>query len=208
MKTNVYVDGFNLYYGALRHTSYKWLDLAALCSQILDKKHAIHRIRYFTAHVHNRPNSPGKALRQQAYLRALRTIPNLTVHLGRYLENDKWMPYAHPPATGPMTVLVRHNEEKGSDVNIATFMLLDAFDADCEAEVLISNDSDLCSPVKAVRVKFGLTMGIINPHKKPSWPLKKVGTFYRPIHIGALQLSQFPVTMQDRNGTITKPATW
>ena len=30
MRTRVYVDAFNLYYGALRGTPYKWLDLDAL----------------------------------------------------------------------------------------------------------------------------------------------------------------------------------
>ncbi len=29
-KTHVYVDGFNIYYGAVRKTPYKWLDLAKL----------------------------------------------------------------------------------------------------------------------------------------------------------------------------------
>jgi hypothetical protein len=30
MRTVVYVDGFNLYYGALRGTPFKWLDLYGL----------------------------------------------------------------------------------------------------------------------------------------------------------------------------------
>ena len=30
MRTRVYVDGFNLYYGALKGTSFKWLNLLAL----------------------------------------------------------------------------------------------------------------------------------------------------------------------------------
>ena len=35
MRTIVYVDGFNLYYGAVRGTPYKWLDLRALFTRIL-----------------------------------------------------------------------------------------------------------------------------------------------------------------------------
>ena len=50
--TNVYIGGFNLYYGALKGTPYKWLDLDALCRRLLPK-HELGRIRYFTA-----PSSP------------------------------------------------------------------------------------------------------------------------------------------------------
>jgi hypothetical protein len=50
MRTNVYVDGFNLYYGCLKGTPYRWLDLEALCSRLLPTN-SIHRIRYFTARV-------------------------------------------------------------------------------------------------------------------------------------------------------------
>jgi hypothetical protein len=32
---NVYIDGFNLYYGALKRTPYKWLDLALLARTLL-----------------------------------------------------------------------------------------------------------------------------------------------------------------------------
>lgn len=57
MKTNIYVDGFNLYYGALKSTPYKWLNIVELCHQLLPKSQ-IHRIKYFTAHVNARPNDP------------------------------------------------------------------------------------------------------------------------------------------------------
>lgn len=48
MRTNVYVDGFNLYYGSLKGTAYKWLDPDALCQRLLPRNE-VHRIRYFTA---------------------------------------------------------------------------------------------------------------------------------------------------------------
>jgi hypothetical protein len=59
--SNVYVDGFNLYYGCLRHTAYKWLDLEALCKRLLPA-YDIRRIRYFTARVSGRTD-PGTPLR-------------------------------------------------------------------------------------------------------------------------------------------------
>jgi hypothetical protein len=49
-KVNVYIDGFNLYYGALKGTPYKWLDLSRLCQTLLPSD-TIHEIKYFTARV-------------------------------------------------------------------------------------------------------------------------------------------------------------
>lgn len=66
MRVNVYVDGFNLYYGAVRETPYKWLDLGELCRLLLPQNQ-INRIRYFTALVESRPYDPQQPQRQQTY---------------------------------------------------------------------------------------------------------------------------------------------
>ncbi len=55
-------------------------------------------------------------------------------------------------------------EEKGSDVNLATYLLLDSFHKDAQAAVVISNDSDLKEPLAVAQDTFGLTVGIVNPH--------------------------------------------
>jgi hypothetical protein len=55
-KTNVYIDGFDLYY-AVRNTPYKWLDLARLC-QVMLPTDTIQKIHYFTARVSARPHDP------------------------------------------------------------------------------------------------------------------------------------------------------
>ena len=55
MRIYVYVDGFNLYYGCLKGTSYKWLNIEKL-SQFLFPKHSIKKIKYFTAPVKIREN--------------------------------------------------------------------------------------------------------------------------------------------------------
>jgi hypothetical protein len=74
---NVYIDGFNLYYGAVKGSPYKWLDLAALCHRMLPND-TIQSIEYFTAIVRARPFDPGLPVRQHVYLRALRTIPGIS----------------------------------------------------------------------------------------------------------------------------------
>ena len=35
IRTNVYIDGFNLYYRALRRTPYRWLDVRRLAQLLL-----------------------------------------------------------------------------------------------------------------------------------------------------------------------------
>ena len=58
MRTIVYVDGFNLYYGALKGTPYRWLDILAMSRKILSPKNQIAGIKYFTARVLSRPDNP------------------------------------------------------------------------------------------------------------------------------------------------------
>ena len=162
MATNNYVDAFNLYYGCLKGTPYRWLDLGALCRRLLPKDD-VHRIRYFTATVSARPDNPHAPQRQQVYLRALETIPGFSIHYGHYLSHVTRMPLARP-RRGARTVEVMKTEEKGSDVNLATFLLLDVFKRDCQVAVVISNDSDLKLPIEVAQDELGLRVGVVNPH--------------------------------------------
>ena len=207
MKTNVYVDGFNLYYGCLKGTSYRWLDLARLC-QVLLPSHEIHRIRYFTALVGQRPHDPQQPQRQQTYLRALRIIPNLSIHYGHFLSHVVRLPLARPSAEGSRTVEVVRSEEKGTDVNLATHILVDGFNGDYDAAVIVSNDTDLLEPIRIVRGQLGYPVGILNPQRQQIRVLAKAATFYKRIRQGPLQASQFPNTITDAHGTITKPQSW
>ena len=89
MRTYIYVDGFNLYYRAVRGTPYKWLDIDALCRHLLQPENQILCIKYFTAHISPTSQDPTQHVRQQMYLRALRTLPHLQVipGYGRNLTN-------------------------------------------------------------------------------------------------------------------------
>jgi hypothetical protein len=79
LETHVYIDGFNLYYGLLRGTPHKWLDLERFCDQLLPKND-VRKIYYFTAKVDARPHDPDQPTRQLAYLHALETFPRVEVH--------------------------------------------------------------------------------------------------------------------------------
>lgn len=54
VRTNVYVDGFNLYYGAVKGTPYKWLDIRRCCD-LAFPRNEIHEIHYCTAIVKDAP---------------------------------------------------------------------------------------------------------------------------------------------------------
>ena len=96
-RTNIYADGFNLYFRALRKTPHRWLNLEVLF-QLMLPRNSIHEIKYFTALVSPRPNDPSQPQRQQLYLRALATLPKVSVHLGHFLVHEVTMALAtYPP---------------------------------------------------------------------------------------------------------------
>ena len=161
-KTIVYVDGFNLYYGAVKGTPQKWLDIQKLCQLLLSKNETV-KIKYFTALVSARPGDPDQPNRQQIYLSALRTIPSPKIIYGHFLEDEIMMPLAKPPVKGSKYVRVIKTEEKGSDVNIATHIVNDGHTGAYQVAVIISNDSDLVEPVKIVRQELKLPVGVLNP---------------------------------------------
>ena len=203
LKTNVYIDGFNFYYGCTRKTPYRWLDLSLLCRTLLPK-HQIHRIRYFTALVTPRPSDPRQRTRQEIYLRALRTIPNLSIHTGRFLASKVWMMRAN----GSGKVEVLKSEEKGSDVNLASYLLIDAYSSDCDVAVVVSNDSDLVFPIEHIKRHLGKVIGILNPHPQPSRELVPLANFYKSIRRNALASCLFANELTDSMGKFHKPASW
>jgi uncharacterized LabA/DUF88 family protein len=98
--------------------------------------------------------------------------------------------------------------EKGSDVNLATHLLVDAFDDAFECAVIVSGDSDLHTPVQIVANRFHKTVGVINPQKIPCKEIQRTADFYKHIREVALQISQFPPLLTDMQGTFHKPSSW
>lgn len=207
MKTSIYIDGFNLYHRVLKNSPYKWLDLKKLSILLLDPKHVIVDIKYFTAKMSGRFD-PKQPIRQDTYIRALnKFIPEISVHYGRFQGHDVSMPRA--PMTNPRKyVRVHRTEEKGSDVNLAVHLLNDAWRNKYECAVLISNDSDLAEPLRLVREQNSKTIGLFcpDPNKAPARDLRKHAHFIKNIRRGVLQNSQLPNVIPGT--TITKPAKW
>jgi uncharacterized LabA/DUF88 family protein len=208
VSTGVYIDGFNLYYGALRGTPYRWLDLEAFCRVLLPRED-VSRIRYFTARVSG-VGDPRAPARQDIYLRALRTRPLVQVHFGTFLTNEVWMVLATPPTTGPRSVRVLKTEEKGSDVNLGCHLLLDAVRGAVDTAVVVSNDSDLAEPIRLARYEAKIRVGVVNPHPphKRSKHLSRGANFFKQLKAEDLARSQFPGTLTDSTGSFTKPRGW
>jgi uncharacterized LabA/DUF88 family protein len=207
-RTYVYIDGFNLYYGAVKGTSFKWLNVRRLCELLLPDSR-IDKVKYFTARVSARKDDPDKPTRQQMYLRALRTLPDLEIIYGSFLSHDVQMPLAEPVPGGPRFAKVIKTEEKGSDVNIAAQLINDAFKGLFDLAVLVTNDSDLTEPIRIVRRELNLEVGILNPHEQtPSQMLLKHASFMKQIRHGALAASQLPEVLNDAKGTFHKPRAW
>jgi hypothetical protein len=201
----VYVDGFNLYYGAVKDSPYRWLNLGALCTRMLPADNIV-TIKYFTAIVSARPHDPQQPVRQQIYLRALRTVPNIQIIFGHFLTHSCRM--CLTGINPPKKVWVDKTEEKGSDVNIAAHLVHDGHLKRYEVAVVVSNDSDLMEPVRIVRQELGIPIGILNPHQHHSVALKPQATFMKRIRQSDVAACQFPNTMTDARGQFHKPPTW
>ena len=112
------------------------------------------------------PEDPSKPQRQQTFIRALETLDGVTVHYGSFLTNRVYMPRANRLPGQSRKVEVIKTEEKGSDVNLASMLLSDAFRGEFEAAIVLSNDSDLVLPIKIVTEELGLPVGLLNPHER------------------------------------------
>ena len=209
MITNVYIDGFNLYYRALKDTPFRWLDLRKLAETVFPQDD-IHRVCYFTARLDARPGNPNQPRRQLVYLRALATLPGFDSYFGVFRSGVKRRPLAEPLTGLPSYVLVRDSEEKGSDVNLATRLLVDGFNGEYEQAVVVSNDADFAGAMRYVRDQLGLRVTLVNPdHRNPSpRHLADAATYVKRLWKSHLRRSLFPHTLIDGIGTITKPAGW
>ena len=115
---------------------------------------------------------------------------------------------AQHPQIGPRSVEILDTEEKGSDVNLATYLLMDGFENDYEMAVVISNDSDLQLPISMARTKLGKQVGVFDPSRRRSFELHDAASWYRPLRQGPLSASLFPGTLSDAQGDFTKPVGW
>ena len=203
-RVTVYIDGFNLYYG-LREKGwrrYYWLNLRRLSENILDPHQTLEKVRYFTARVVYDPKDPDKKKRQKTYLDAIRTLPDVNVHYGAYKRKSmKCL------ACGSMW---RTHEEKMTDVNIAVELLGDAVDNVYDTAIVVSADSDLVGPIKAVLGRYPSKRIVVAfPPERFSNHLRQVATGDFTIGRKKFKDSQLSRKVVMANGNVlTRPPTW
>ena len=206
MRTFVYVDGFNLYYGALKGTPFKWLDTVSLFEKVLQPRHDILKVKYFTARVSGRSADP-KPQRQDVYLRALQHYrPEVEVYFGHFLSHAVRAPLAQPVGRQRTAEVIR-SEEKGSDVNLAVHLLNDGWLNIYDCAVVVTNDSNIAEAMRLARLHHGKLIGLVTPGTgRPSRQLMAHADFSRHIRPNALRRSQLSDTIPGTN--IRKPARW
>lgn len=161
-----YIDGFNLYFG-LKSKNWKrfyWLDIQKLSSSILKENQYLERVKYFTAKI---SLPPDKVKRQTTFIEALETIYGIEITYGKY--------QAHTVECFNCGNQMNKPNEKMTDVNIATAMIIDAFEDKYDTAILISADSDLKGPITKIKEKFpNKRIVCAFPPKRFSVDLKKI----------------------------------
>ena len=104
--------------------------------------------------------------RQLVYLRALATLPGFEAYYGTFRTGTTRRLLAEPVPGLPTRVLIMDSEEKGSDVNLATRLLVDGFTGEYEQAVVVSNDADFAGAMRYVRDNLRLRVTLVNPDPK------------------------------------------
>ncbi|MEZ4711674.1 MAG: NYN domain-containing protein [Caldilineaceae bacterium] len=229
MHTHIYIDGYNLYYGCLHRTPYKWLDVHKLFANHVLKAQSpeatVTKVKYFTADIRANLATYGQAANhaQNSYHRALQySYPDqLEIIKGYYALERAMLPrYKRPPDRADVLAVWRL-EEKQTDVNIALHLYRDAMvQQNCDQVVVVSNDTDLAPAIKLLREDAGdrVQIGIVlpvskylpgTPHRPPNMQLSQYAHWTRRYILEEeLQNSQLPSLIPTRKKPIHKPDYW
>ena len=195
-KVWMYIDGPNFYY-SIRNTgtdvALGWCDFRKLAEQhLLEADSLLGRIKYFTAPVRDLGHKDGEEERQDRWLNAVLTIPNLRIFKGFYLGDEP-----------------NNRREKQTDVSIAVRLVLDALGNEgYDDAILMSGDTDLIPAVLAVRneIPGKKSISVCVPLCEPSsyWTDSTAteGVVVKKITADMLLNSRLPESIPSRRGNI------
>lgn len=192
-KVIAFIDGFNLYHALanLGHPSLRWVDLWALMErQISPKSEKLEAVYYFSAYAHWLPD-PVK--RHKKYVTALEQF-GVTPVMGHFKNK-------HRKCNDCGSTWVAH-EEKESDVNIALYLLNEAYKGNYDKALIVSRDSDFKPAIEMTLAEFpDLEIVVVAPpHMGHSNDLKNVATSIRKITKKQVQESLLPQKAHDDQG--------
>jgi 6-hydroxy-3-succinoylpyridine 3-monooxygenase len=230
LRTRVYIDGYNLYYGCLKNSSDKWLDVRALIERILPSilfkktgepmRFAFQTpaVKYFTAPILTAFASSDDSVSCQSNYHTA-----LSAHLGGAVEiirgyHDAKPARAHVWEEGKAAreckvIDIWKLEEKQSDVAFALHAYSDAIRNQVDQVIAVTNDSDFAPAIKMIRQHTQATVGLISPTRhqtgKVNSELQKHAHWTRT-HIldEEFAQSQLPPVIRLNNKVVHKPLSW
>lgn len=232
---NAYIDGFNLYHGALeRRPDLKWLDLVGLCTSLLPDME-LDSVFYFTAPIKKRFPEDSAPDRQHAYLRVLAN-EGVNIVFGKFRKDNRWLRLAarepkqtiepNLPEHVGLTRLafsksfqksnpdipkafVSKLEEKGSDVNLGSYLLRDSYLSHIKAALVLTGDSDLATPI-SFSVQSGVNVLVVVPGMAIAVnDLARACSNLQKLDIRTLEKHQYPTQYLSPSGRrIVRPKDW
>lgn len=138
----VYVDGFNFYYGLKNDPKwrrYYWLDIVGLFEKFMRPNQELIAVKYFSA----RPDNAEKNAHQYAFFQANKENAKFQLILGKYLKKNI--------TCFNCGNVIHTYEEKETDVRIATQVVADAYEKNCDIAIIVSADSDMTPAVELAK---------------------------------------------------------
>lgn len=206
IRIQTFVDGFNLYHAIanLNRPHLKWVDLRRLVGTFIDPaEHELREVFYFSAFA---TWLPQQYARHQRYVEALRAT-GCTPVMGQFKAKER-------ACKSCGATWIAH-EEKETDVNIALWLLREAYKDNFDEAFVVSRDSDLTPAVRMVAQEFPhKTIKIISPpnagHSKEMAQIvgnKKLASI-KPLHLERSLLPQKVVSPDSGLLLVERPQTY
>jgi len=176
----------------------KWLNIRFLIHSLLKPNQKLMEIKYFTSRV---SNNPDKQKRQTLYIEALESV-DVKIFYGHY--------QSHPLECERCGNIWQSYNEKMTDVNIATQLIIDAYKDNYDMAMLISGNSDLVPPIKEIHESFkNKRVFVAFPPRRHNNSVALVAKGSITIGRKKLVANQFPEKVTKKDGyMIKKPGSW
>ena len=230
-RSAVYIDALNLYNGALKGTSHRWLDIRALAQEIVGPDE-LTSVVYVTGELNPDDSpDPDSPKRQAIYTRAIAARGGVSITRNRFVvgtnprvvsRNDSWHERTYPPLPAHLAteldaidaalkeerrIRVRLPEEKMTDVGLAVAMVNDFHLGHCDRTVLVANDSDY-KPALDVLASLGQRPLVVSPQQTVNKHLKSGAWDSRRLDRAVLLRCELPDSFRAMGTTFTRPVEW
>lgn len=199
-RVKAYVDGSNLYFGMIDagFRNCKWLNVDKLIRSFLRSNQELVEIKYFTSRI---THNPPKQKRQTTYLEALEST-GVNLIYGSYQAK-----FTDCRKCGNSWIIPN---EKMTDVNLATHLLMDAFQDQYDIAIVVSGDSDFVPCIQSVNEHFlDKSVIVFFPPLRRNESVVEVARAFQMIGRKKLVENQFPLHVRKKDGfVLERPDEW